>query len=51
VLGEVLISEDLSGNQGLNTYKLNASKLNSGIYFYQMTYQKEKITKRFIVNK
>ena len=51
VLGEVLISENLFGNQGLNTYKLNASKLNSGIYFYQMTYQKEKITKRFIVNK
>lgn len=51
VLGEVISSETIGGVQGVNRYTLNADKLESGIYFYQMTYQNQKITKRFIVNK
>lgn len=51
VLGEVISSETLGTVQGINRYTLDASKLGNGVYFYQINYQNQKITKRFIVNK
>lgn len=51
LLGKIIKTERFSANSGKNIYTLNASDYENGVYFYQLTYQTEKITKRFIVNK
>jgi len=51
LLGKIVKTEKISTNSGKNTYTLNASDYENGVYFYQLSYQTEKITKRFIVNK
>ncbi|MDT8411615.1 MAG: T9SS type A sorting domain-containing protein [Vicingaceae bacterium] len=51
LLGKVIRTEKISTNSGKNTYTLSANDYENGVYFYQLTYQAEKITKRFIVNK
>lgn len=51
LLGEEVRTEKISASSGKNTYTLNASNYENGVYFYQLTYQAERITKRFIVNK
>ena len=51
VLGEIVKSEEINGQKGMNSYRLNGNDFSNGMYFYSLTYSNQKITKRFIVNK
>ena len=51
VLGETIKSEEINGTQGSNSYSLNATDFSNGIYFYNLTFANQTITKRFVVNK
>jgi hypothetical protein len=51
VLGKVVKAEEILGGTGVNSYSLNAADFSNGIYFYNLTYGNQTITKRFVVNK
>lgn len=51
VLGELVYSESSNANQGVNKHQLNASNFSNGVYFFQINYNNNIVTKRFIVNK
>jgi hypothetical protein len=51
VLGKVVKAEEILGGTGVNMYSLNAADFSNGIYFYNLTYANQTITKRFVVNK
>ncbi len=51
LLGEEIKTERISASVGKNVYTLKANDFENGVYFYQLNYQAERITKRFIVNK
>jgi len=51
VLGKVVKAEAILGGTGGNSYSLNAADFSNGIYFYNLTYANQTITKRFVVNK
>lgn len=51
VLGELVYSESSNANQGVNKHQLNAANFSNGVYFFQINYNNNIVTKRFIVNK
>lgn len=51
VIGELVVSDNVAAQAGVNKFQLDGSKLTSGIYFYQFNYNNKVITKKFIVNK
>ena len=51
VVGKVITSEKIKAAKGANNYSLNAANFSNGIYFYNLTYNNQTITKRFVVNK
>lgn len=48
-LGKKISSKDLRTIQGSNTYKIDISSINSGVYFISIDNEKEKITKKIFV--
>lgn len=51
VVGKVVDSKEVRGNVGVNTYVLDARNLVNGVYFYNIIFGNQKITKRFVINK
>lgn len=51
VLGEKIRDEEIQSVKGINNYSLNAADFNSGVYFYNVSYLDQVVTKRFVVNK
>lgn len=51
VLGKMVKSEAIRAAKGTNSYSLEAADFSNGIYFYNVTYSNQTITKRFVVNK
>ena len=51
VIGELVVSDNITAQAGVNKYQLDGSKLTNGIYFYQFNVNNKVITKKFIVNK
>jgi len=51
VLGKMVKSENVQATKGVNNFSLNAADFSNGVYFYNLTYANQTITKRFIVNK
>ncbi|MBL4594838.1 MAG: T9SS type A sorting domain-containing protein [Flavobacteriales bacterium] len=51
VLGKSISNEEIQAVKGTNSYSLNAADFSNGVYFYNLTYSNQTITKRFIVNK
>lgn len=51
ILGEMVINDVISAQEGKNTYRLDATNLSNGVYFYQFSLDNKVVTKKFIVNK
>lgn len=51
LVGELVASQSLSGNKGLNRFNFNGNDLASGAYIYKMTNNGSVITKRMVVSK
>lgn len=51
ILGKVVYSEWITAKRGVNTYTLDASKFNSGIYMYSLTSGTSTVTRRMVVAK
>jgi len=51
VLGEVVSAQKISVSRGENTYNLNVSNFNTGVYFFSIQNGKEVATKRFLVSR
>jgi len=51
VVGKVVKSDEIKARKGENSYSLNAADFSNGIYFYNLTYANQTITKRFVVTK
>ncbi len=51
VLGKTVKTEEIQAAKGTNNYSLNATDFSNGVYFYNLTYSNQTITKRFVVNK
>ena len=51
VLGKTISTEEIQAAKGTNNYSLNAADFSNGVYFYNLTYSNQTITKRFVVNK
>ena len=50
VLGKSIFTESFKTKYGVNTYEFDGTKLNSGIYFYTLTYKNYSETKRMIIS-
>jgi hypothetical protein len=50
VLGKAIRSEEIQAEKGMNNYLLNANDYSNGVYFYNLTYLNQTITKKFVVN-
>jgi len=50
-MGQLIVSDDFDRNEGDQTISLDASNLASGIYYYTVEFNHERITKKMIVNK
>jgi hypothetical protein len=51
ILGEMVINDVISAQEGKNTYRIDATNLSNGLYFYQFSLDNKVVTKKFIVNK
>ena len=51
VLGKMVKSENVKATKGENNFSLNAADFSNGVYFYNLTYANQTITKWFVVNK
>lgn len=51
ILGEVVQSEVVNAQKGKNIFRLDATSLANGVYFYQFSLENKVVTKKFIVNK
>jgi hypothetical protein len=49
VLGKTVFTDNIKTKFGENTYEFDGSKLNSGIYFYTISYKNYSETKRMII--
>lgn len=49
VLGKIVFTDSMKTRFGENNYEFDGSKLNSGIYFYTLTYKNYSETKRMII--
>ncbi len=51
ILGEVVWNENKISNQGTNRLKIDASSFSNGVYFYQVNYNNQSISKKIVVSK
>ncbi len=51
LLGEVLIREDYTAQQGINTHSINLEKFGAGVYLIQMQSGNEVFTQRVLIDK
>lgn len=51
LLGEIVVSEQLSGHAGLNTFNFNVSNLQAGLYLYSIDVDGKRLTKRMVINR
>jgi hypothetical protein len=50
-LGQVVKSVDINGKAGINTVQFDASNLSTGIYFYQVSYNNQHVTRKMLLVK
>jgi hypothetical protein len=50
-LGKIIKAENIQAVKGTNSYLLNAADFSNGVYFYNLIYLDQTITRRFVVNK
>ena len=49
-LGQVIVTEELDRTVGKNQFEIDATSLASGVYYYTVEFDKQRITKKMIVN-
>jgi len=49
-LGQAVITEEYDKQAGNNMFEIDANKLSSGVYYYTVEFDKQRITKKMVVN-
>ncbi len=49
ISGSVILDKEILSNKGLNTYLLNTSRYEAGVYFYRIEYKGKIVNDKFIV--
>ena len=49
VSGRIIFQNNIAAKSGFNSYKLDISKFESGVYFYRIQFESQSRNARFIV--
>lgn len=50
LMGQVMLTEQVDAVSGLNSFILNTASMASGVYYYSVTFDEQRLTRKMVVN-